>query len=826
MRAIANSMTTTKKVLRFAMLPGLSSSMAPVSEAWVLLARLLVQVFASMGLIEKSHPWMRATAKPRLLEVLSIVWAKIDWKHAYRPAPMVAVSITLMLAFGAVAAVFFASSFVLGAGQAFAASGPSLFSTPSPSTDLALKYISQAFGVPIDGVPSGAVDGVVEGFQQIMGLYSVAMLVLGGFILLYIISFAVMSTAHEGRFGGGSFNQVWAPIRLVVAIGLLVPLPMSGFNGYNSGQYIVMKLAELGSALATNLWVPFATSLASKGDVLGKPAIGPTLGIVTGVLRNEFCLTTFNFIKNELTNDRSPDIEAFPQNATGGIVRYNYTSAVDPSGSYCGSVSYEKVTVSGVVAQQISNGYETAFLDMKDAVAALALQLAGAEYIWPIDGIAGKEKETRELLAENLPKIVDNYSQALGQAIQDSQSAANTAARDALSNDVKEAGWAGAAMWFNTIARLNTEIMAASRALPTTTGPQIAAANSTIYTDVTISKTLRPRLADLDQLLTPDALSSMFNMKGLPLSTGAITSNEAVVAPSIYAGLVTGQPVSQNAWDQVKSAGGSLLSDKLKQYFADGTGVFGSIGVGEGSKLSEINPLAELALIGDWILDKSLAMLAGGTLANLMITPLITLLIFGFGSMGVGAGILLVFVLPLMPFIRFLFSVVGWILNILEAIIAIPLVAIAHLTTKGEGISGDLARTSYFMVLSIFLRPALMIVGLIAALMMFTVAVGILNDMYQQAVVGFRGTSTAGTGNGLSTFLYTILYVVIAYNLCNMCFKLMEEIPNRALTWINQSAAKEIPHDENVARIMTGAGTDFIGVFGNTGKQVQRLGKK
>jgi conjugal transfer/type IV secretion protein DotA/TraY len=46
---------------------------------------------------------------------------------------------------------------------------------------------------------------------------------------------------------GKRANQIWAPIRLVFAIGLLVPIN----GGMNSGQYIVIKVAELGSGMAS-----------------------------------------------------------------------------------------------------------------------------------------------------------------------------------------------------------------------------------------------------------------------------------------------------------------------------------------------------------------------------------------------------------------------------------------------------------------------------------------------------------------------------------------------------------------------------------------------
>ena len=48
------------------------------------------------------------------------------------------------------------------------------------------------------------------------------------------------------------------------------------------------------------------------------------------------------------------------------------------------------------------------------------------------------------------------------------------------------------------------------------------------------------------------------------------------------------------------------------------------------------------------------------------------------------AGAVLAFVLPALPFIRFLFGVFGWLLNVVEAVLAVTVFAAAHVT-RGQG---------------------------------------------------------------------------------------------------------------------------------------------
>ena len=54
-----------------------------------------------------------------------------------------------------------------------------------------------------------------------------------------------------------------------------------------------------------------------------------------------------------------------------------------------------------------------------------------------------------------------------------------------------------------------------------------------------------------------------------------------------------------------------------------------------------------------------------------------------------------------MPFIYFFFALAGWIKSIFEAVVAMPLRALAHLRIDGEGLPGPGATNGYFLLLEI-----------------------------------------------------------------------------------------------------------------------------
>ena len=147
-----------------------------------------------------------------------------------------------------------------------------LFVTPSPESDNAFMLLDYVFGVPgfygscALGTPTGGtiapcggipafgaapVFAFHTGLHSLLEFYSWSLLFVGVLILCYFIVVIMAETATTGVPFGARFNTAWGPIRLLVAIGLLIPV----VYGLNSGQYLTLAIAKLGSSLATNAWI-------------------------------------------------------------------------------------------------------------------------------------------------------------------------------------------------------------------------------------------------------------------------------------------------------------------------------------------------------------------------------------------------------------------------------------------------------------------------------------------------------------------------------------------------------------------------------------------
>lgn len=134
--------------------------------------------------------------------------------------------------------------------------------------DIAFMLLDQVFGVPNffnsciaqailcpdqTGTPPAFPWPFHIALHEMFRYYSTGLLLVGLLIFLYFVVVVIAETASTGTPFGQRFQNVWVPVRLVVAIGLLVPLNF----GLNSSQFITLAAAKYGSNFATNGWLRF-----------------------------------------------------------------------------------------------------------------------------------------------------------------------------------------------------------------------------------------------------------------------------------------------------------------------------------------------------------------------------------------------------------------------------------------------------------------------------------------------------------------------------------------------------------------------------------------
>src|SRR5690606_23808536 len=94
------------------------------------------------------------------------------------------------------------------------------------------------------------------------------------------------------------------------------------------------------------------------------------------------------------------------------------------------------------------------------------------------------------------------------------------------------------------------------------------------------------------------------------------------------------------------------------------------------------------------------------------------------------SGVSLAYFWPIHPFLIFLFGAICWLVGVIQSMIAAPLVAIALASPDGNSEVAGRAGPGLMLLLNLFLRPSMMIFGLITAIALSTVALWLLNGTF------------------------------------------------------------------------------------------------
>ncbi len=165
------------------------------------------------------------------------------------------------------------------------------------------------------------------------------------------------------------------------------------------------------------------------------------------------------------------------------------------------------------------------------------------------------------------------------------------------------------------------------------------------------------------------------------------------------------------------------------------------------------------------------------TVMSFTITPIL----LGFMSVFMGIGGLLAVYTPLIPYIIFIVGVIGWFGSTIEAMVAAPLVALGILSPGGQHELLGKAEPALMLIFNIFLRPTLMIFGLMAGMLLASVAVTIVNATFSSVMSSIVGK---GSADFISLIFFMVAYVMLILTVLNKCFAMIYIIPTRTMRWI------------------------------------------
>lgn len=164
-------------------------------------------------------------------------------------------------------------------------------------------------------------------------------------------------------------------------------------------------------------------------------------------------------------------------------------------------------------------------------------------------------------------------------------------------------------------------------------------------------------------------------------------------------------------------------------------------------------------------------------------------------------GFVTAYYIPILPYMIFTFGALSWLISVVEAMVAAPIVALGITHPEGHEAFGK-GEPAVMILVNVFLRPSMMIIGYISAIALSYVGVWILNAGYDQATAFIQQQNTttewkwgvkdmpAGTGGysdwaGIYAFFFSILtYTSMYLILVQKSFTLISYLPDKVLRWI------------------------------------------
>lgn len=845
---------TTGQVLKYTLLPGiLPRIFSFFGSGFYYLAYYIAQVYRTMRLLPPDHPYLQIRNVGKFGVRHVIFEAKRNLVYKWENIDQIILFFMLILGMILMMAQFAIVIFGVIVPAATAASGAgdtaylaSFFTTPDPTYDIAFRLLDATFGfndtmiifnsclaqgvqcqlafAPGGGFsPVGPVLTVPTPFHEALHLlfqfYNLGVLAIGVAVFLYFIVAIVAETAQSGTPFGKRFNGAWAPIRLFIAIALLTPLSF----GMNGAQLLTLYIAKAGSGMATNGWNGFLDDLAGE-TLAGEPAelvVTPKTPMINTLIEFLFVAQACRFMEEQM---EQRDIQAYHVfgTGTGGSDAFVGKAFLDA----LADTNNTDITIRfGVKDDDRYTSYKgnvkpicgELTLTVKDVAQDGALMMQEGYFdlvatIWDDAALVQRaENVVRRLISTtegdvNATPVPDNafmtavsnyFTNDISDLIDDSV-AAQIASADWI-EDQRVLGWAGAAIWYNKIAEMNGGLFSSVFSVP----------SPGLYPEV-MEFVQEQRRQHNDVMNGEERFNPVLSNGEMIEYTSDRQLEKAVIyynASTYWRDTVYAEP------------SGNAFLDTI-------VAVFGLEGLLDMQDNLEIHPLAQLVGVGRSLIESAItnlgysfgAGIAGG-LAGILGRDIIKSVAASASSfagkvatIGLSLGFILYYIIPFLPFIYFFFAVGGWVKSIFEAMVGLPLWALAHIRIDGDGLPGPAAMNGYFLIFEIFIRPLLIIFGLIAAVSIFAAQVEVLNEIWKLVttnLVGYDTTPGAFTpppievDNGwganvgaidymradIDRLFHTVIYTMIVYMMAMASFKLIDMIPNNILRWMGTSVS-------------------------------------
>lgn len=707
-------------------------------------------------------------------------------------------------------------------------------------TDLSINFLDQIFG---------NVGNTLHGTTgQMLGhlFYKLneGIIIIAGIWLAYTVFTIVIRSAQEGSFMGANKNVALAFLKIAFGFSLLIPSPATG---YSLLQDVVMKVVVGGVGLADATWRNGLQYVQDGGTLWHRPAdsgdgnkiisnstvksvLGGTSasGTHTGpgeqIFADEVCMLSST--DNQPQSKTSPPLQysviTNDSNQTYDFPGIGNNAPLGPGDTKCGSVSWN---VRSACSDPTSSKCTYAKYAVGEMITNL-LPAAKREYCSQhssapsCSGLAsgGVKDQNTEVFFGSLVNYVNSILPVVQMNKKNSEKA-----KDFIKEAEKE-GWLSAGRYYWDLSQVQSHYKSVSDVanyapptpkMPTLAGAPLKDAKNAVSDSYTYIPGVYKKL-------------NYFRHGQNAGDTGDVGVH--IDFPAKYK--------SNKALSVLYSLLFPLVHNIIHLLMMFKTGAHGLMGYDPILFLHNVGMYC-ISIAGDiwigWTIALGVALLISSfctafvnfqVAVNGIFDWIKPLLIILAGTLW-GTGFLLAFYLPMYPYIIFTFGVIGWFIAVIEAMVAAPLVAFGLTHPEGHDFLGE-AKQSLILLLGAFLRPVLMVIGLIGAMILSYVSLrmviytfsGFVTDLFytvapssgaasgnillaaaklMQHAMWQSGASGNLTGIVVALLLFPltlVIFTALVYVVTTYCFSLIFVLPDNILKWIggpqSQSMAAEM----------------------------------
>lgn len=674
-----------------------------------------------------------------------------------------------------------------------------IFNPSNKDTDILMKYILK----PLFGYG----ENKELFFAQPMTVFLSGCLVLVAILFIYNLLTDTANTANTGKMlAGKGQNLTWSVLRNVIGIALLIPI-----KGIAVAQMIFIWIAAQGLMLANSIyekmnWLELDNeNLAYVSNIQGdlyKSYKVATMAHVcleaaksTGVT-NSFAGKPLDFNLSITKGSQVGDYKNY---------NYNFGTKLDPK--LCGqlTVGFPKIKENNLVnstTDSLSDITKFSLINGQEVSSKIqAIHISAMD-----DLIQNKAKQTALIILKNEQGEKLN-SEVLNKTI-----------KDLAGYEEKIKGV------FNEVSKIDT------KAKKEMTKQGIAAAGSWIWALSNTQTTLTNILND-----TPKVTSSFNNeaneakscagwfssFQAECITTKKLNDISPTIKSNIDKTLFTLSSIDKEISNNFNKANPALAKAAKAEAKEDGVvdkilSAFDGLDITKKfttDRTSDTNPLVAQQAVGSWILgiaQSIFAVLVTGASIPALGDSFIgaTLAFLPFVLSVIVAAMVIVFYLPMLPFIIWMGNLIGWIVMLFQAMLGIPIWLVSFMRNDTDGFVGKTGQ-GYLLILEGFLRPSLMIFALYFAFYLLVPVVKIVNFFFLFVTNSIY--SNVSSFFVVCYYIFTIvIYAVLLNKVMIILFNLIESIPDKILTWIGSNVNSIIGNSGKELDNQVSSGTNKI----------------